>query len=117
MKNAANHLCLQTSDVMIMTRKKNQVFALYVLLRFTKTRNSDHRLCTQFVAPFPATFAYKYLTFLPEQNKYLNDFGANFGISVMFHKSKSKSKTPENFIFNLLITLSFPLWYHIFTVR
>ena len=72
-----------------------------------------HSVC----CPFPATFAYKYLTFLPEQNKYLNDFDSNFGISVMFHKSKSKTKTPENFIFNLLITLSFPLWYHIFTVR
>ena len=36
------------------------------------------QMCTQFVAPFPATFACKYLTFLPEQNEYLNDFGANF---------------------------------------
>lgn len=71
------------------TGKKNQVFALYVLLRFTKTRIIDHRLCTQFVAHFLATFACKYLTFLPEQNKYPNDFGAKFRISFMSHKLRS----------------------------
>ena len=43
------------------TGKKNQVFAIYVLLRFRKTRNIDHRLCAQFVAHFPATFACKHL--------------------------------------------------------
>ena len=55
--------CMSLNLKILILNLKNQVFALYVLLRLTKMRNSDQRLCTQFVAPFPATFACKYLTF------------------------------------------------------